>query len=102
MLLELKGVSMKNNNFPSPEEIKKILKELEEVKGSRMLHGNASTVDKIKFELRKSFIIYKQDNKLNQKELADILEIDPPQMSKILRYHIEDNGIDRHLSTRAE
>jgi len=95
MHLELKGYQMKKNKFPKDEEIKKVLKELENAPGSKMLPENASTIEKIKFELCKSFIIYKQENNLNQKELADILEIDPALMSKILHYNIEEFTIDR-------
>lgn len=81
--------------WPKKEKLNEVMKVLEGADASRMLPKDASTVDKIKFELCKSFIIYKQENDLNQRELAQKLEIDPALMSKILHYHIDEFTIDR-------
>jgi predicted XRE-type DNA-binding protein len=81
--------------WPKKEKLNEVMKNLEGADASRMLPRDASTVDKIKFELCKSFIIYKQENDMNQRELAQKLEIDPALMSKILHYHIEEFTIDR-------
>lgn len=81
--------------FPSQKEIKKILAELEHVEGSRMLHPNATLVDRIKFEICASFIAYRREKDLTQKELALKLDLDPALMSKILRYRFDDFTIDR-------
>lgn len=81
--------------WPKKEKLNEVMKMLEGADASRMLSKDASTVDKIKFELCKSFIIYKQENDLNQRELAQKLEIDPALMSKILHYHIDEFTIDR-------
>ncbi len=86
---------MKNKKFPSSDEIKSILSDLEQMEGSQLLPEDASLVDKMKFELCKSFIIYKREHELSQKDLADLLEIDQAVMSKILHYRIEDFTIDR-------
>lgn len=86
---------MKNRKFPSSDEIKDVLNEIEKVDGSKFLSENAPIVDKLKFELCKSFIIYKQENGLSQRELAEKLEIDPALMSKILHYRFDDFTIDR-------
>lgn len=95
MHLESVEAKMKDRKFPSSKDIKEVLAELETAEGSKLLPKNASAVDKLKFELCKSFIIYKQDRKLSQKELADKLEIDPALMSKILHYRFEEFTIDR-------
>jgi predicted XRE-type DNA-binding protein len=81
--------------WPKKEKLNEVMKNLEVADASRMLPKDASTVDKIKFELCKSFVIYKQENDLNQRELAQKLEIDPALMSKVLHYHIEEFTIDR-------
>jgi len=81
--------------FPSRKEIQEVLKELENVEGSRMLEENASVVDKMKFELCAQFIIYRREHGMGQKELADKLGIDQALMSKILRYRFDDFTLDR-------
>ena len=81
--------------FPSQKEIKRVLAELEHVEGTRMLHPNASLVDKFKFDICACFIVYKRENDISQKELAEKLNLDPALMSKILRYRFDDFTIDR-------
>ena len=95
MHLELKEIQMKSRKFPSSDEIKQVLNELEKVEGTKLLSKNASNVDKIKFELCKNFIIYKQEKKLSQVELAEKINIDQALMSKILHYRFEEFTIDR-------
>lgn len=86
---------MKKKPFPTDKEIKRVLKKIESKDGSKMLEPGASTVDRLKFDLCESFIIYKQEHKLTQKDLADKLDLDPALMSKILHYRFEDFTIDR-------
>jgi predicted XRE-type DNA-binding protein len=81
--------------FPSRKEIKRVLKELEHIEGSRMLHPDDSLVDRIKFDICARFIIYRRENEITQKELAKILDLDPALMSKILHYRFDDFTIDR-------
>jgi predicted XRE-type DNA-binding protein len=81
--------------FPSRKEIKRVLAELEHVEGTRMLHPDATLVDRIKFEICASFIVYRREQDISQKELAEKLNLDPALMSKILHYRFDDFTIDR-------
>jgi predicted XRE-type DNA-binding protein len=80
--------------FPSRKEIKRVLAELEHVEGSRMLHPDANLVEKIKFEMCASFIVYRREQDITQKELAEKLKLEPALMSKILHYRFDDFTID--------
>lgn len=80
--------------FPSREQIEKALKILEKVDGSRLLPKNATPTDKLKFELCSRFVVYRRENEISQKNLAEKLGIDPAQVSKILHYHIDGFSVD--------
>ena len=84
--------------FPTDKEIKRVLALLENESGSRLLPKNASKGDVLKYELCKKFVIYKNQNKMMQKDLAEELDIDSALVSKILNYHIEEFTVDRLLS----
>jgi len=89
------GSKEKKSNFPSKEEIKKVLKVLDKKLGSRMLPPDADEVDRIKFELCRHFIIYIREENLSQKDLAARLGINPSLINKILHYHFDEFTIDR-------
>jgi predicted XRE-type DNA-binding protein len=81
--------------WPKREDVEEVLKNIEHGDWTRLLPKDAPTVDRIKFDLCKSFIIYMRENNLKQKDLAQMLDIDPALMSKILHYHIDEFTIDR-------
>ncbi len=61
--------------------------------------GMAETVaDRIKYDVCAEFIVYKRENNLNQRELAQKLEISEALVSKILRYQFAEFTIDRRRS----
>jgi predicted XRE-type DNA-binding protein len=84
--------------FPSKQQIEKAMKILENAPGSRLLPKNASPGDVLKYDLCKRFIVYRREEELSQKDLAESLGIDPAQMSKILHYHIDEFSVDFLLS----
>jgi len=81
--------------FPSKEELELVRKELGQGPASRPLPKDASPVDRAKFRLCEKFVIFKNSQKISQKELAQRIEIDESLMSKILRYHFEEFTTDR-------
>jgi predicted XRE-type DNA-binding protein len=83
--------------WPKHEDIEKVLKNLNENPDlySRAVPDNAPLTDRIKRDICAEFIIYKRDKNLNQRELAQKLEIGEALISKILRYHFEEFTIDR-------
>jgi predicted XRE-type DNA-binding protein len=84
-------------SFPPEEELARVRKKLSRGEASVTLPAKASDVDKMKFEICKAFIKYKQKFNLNQRELADKLSVDEAIISKILHYKIESFTIDRLL-----
>lgn len=80
--------------FPTEKQIKRALEVLEKAPASKPLPKNASKTDMLKYELCSNFVVYRREKKLSQKDLAERLEIDPAQMSKILHYHIEEFSLD--------
>lgn len=81
--------------FPSKNELAKALEELKNVEGSLSLSKNASPLEKFRFEICQKFLSYKFLKKINQKELAKILNVDEAKVSKILRYRVEEFSTDR-------
>ena len=81
--------------WPSKKDIKEVLEYLEGVEGSRFLGDSATTVEKIKHDLCREFVIYLREKSLTQKALAGKLNLDPALMSKILRYRFDEFTIDR-------
>lgn len=84
--------------FPSKTEIKKALKKLEQIEGTLALPQDASPLEKFRYDICHRFIRYKSKNKLTQKELAVLLEIDEAKVSKILHHRIKEFSTDRLIS----
>jgi hypothetical protein len=91
---------MKNSNkqeikkfsFPPEEEIKKVLKKVEESNYRRVnigLHPNATPAEKAKYKLCKTIARYVRENKLSEQELGKKLEINQAKTEYILFCHID-------------
>lgn len=65
------------------------------VEGSRVIGPDSPLVDRIKQNLCSKIVEYKIRNKLTQKQLAKLLDVDEPEMSRILHYKIQRYTIDR-------
>ena len=74
--------------FPSEKELKKIRKVLNKATGSTILPKDASATERLKYDICKKFVIYKQEHNLNNRELSKIIEIDETLVSRILKYQI--------------
>lgn len=83
--------------WPSEKELAEIRERLssDEVEGSTVLGPNAHLADRIKQNLCSKIIEYRTKNRISQKELAEKLGVDEPEMSRILHYKIERYSIDR-------
>ncbi len=83
--------------YPDEDKLKKIAERLssDEVMGSTVLSNDASDVDKIKFNLCALIVKYKMSKALSQKELAEKLQLDEPETSRVLHYKIERYSIER-------
>jgi predicted XRE-type DNA-binding protein len=85
------------SNWPDEKTLSEIREQLssEKVMGSTVLDTDASLTDQIKHDLCKKIVQFHLKHKLSQKELADKLNVDEPEMSRILHYKISRYSIDR-------
>ncbi len=81
--------------FPNAKETKRISKKLKNAMASHPLSPKASAVERAKHKLCSCFIVFKNENKLTQKEFADLLQIDEALISKILHYQVQSFTTDR-------
>ncbi|MCB0367724.1 MAG: XRE family transcriptional regulator [Bdellovibrionaceae bacterium] len=86
---------MSNTRFPSDTELKEMREKLSKGPASKPLPKDATPVDKIKFQICKEFVIYKNAHTITQKALAEKIGTDEALISKILHYQIEEFTIDR-------
>lgn len=84
--------------WPKPKEIEAVMRGHDSGDDWSFGPGMAETAaDKIKYNVCAEFIVYKRENNLNQRELAQKLEISEALVSKILRYQFAEFTIDRLL-----
>ena len=84
--------------FPSNQELERVRKKLNNSMASRPLPKNASKLDKVKFKLCEQFVIYKNENRITQRELARKLDINESLVSKIVHYRYEEFTVDRLIN----
>jgi predicted XRE-type DNA-binding protein len=95
MRSESTGDKMSKSRFPSEAEIREMRDLLSKGPASRPLPKNASQIDKVKYQICKEFVVYKNSRKITQKALAEKIDIDESLISKILHYNIDEFTIDR-------
>jgi predicted XRE-type DNA-binding protein len=76
-------------------EIRKTARRLGRVKSSGMLSPNASSLDKMKYDLCKRLLVYMRENDLTQRQLAKELGVVESRVSEVLHYRIEKITLDR-------
>ncbi len=83
--------------WPAKKSIEEVLEKLELSPElySRAVPKNAPLPDLVKRDMCAEFIVYKREKGLNQRELAQKLEIGEALVSKILRYQFDEFTIDR-------
>jgi predicted XRE-type DNA-binding protein len=81
--------------FPSQKELAKMRKKLEKAEGSIVLSPKASTLDKLRYEICRQFVIYQRDHDLTCKDLAKLIGVDESLMSKVLRYRHDRFSTDK-------
>ena len=62
------------------------------------LPENLSALDRLKFNLCSQFVAYLIDHQLSQKQLAELLQVDPSRINEIVKYRIHLYTIDRLLA----
>lgn len=81
--------------FPSEEELERARKKLSKVEGTLMLSENPTPLERLRWEICQRFVIYKMENNITQKELAERVGVDEAKISKILRHRIDEFTTDR-------
>ena len=69
-------------------------KKLKDVEGAKSLPRNATAIDRLKYDLCREIISYLVMNRMNQKDLANELSIDPSVVSRIVNYNLEYFTVD--------
>ncbi len=90
----------KEFDFPDEKTLKNFRDKLSDPKyeaGNIALPEDANEIDRAKYQICQMILKYQRENKLLQKNLADILGIDESRMSDILRGKIEGFTLDRMI-----
>jgi len=79
------------SKLPAEKTLKAIRERLssEKVEGSTVLGPKAPLADRVKQDLCSKIVQYLVENKITQKTLAKKLNVDEPEMSRILHYKLE-------------
>ncbi len=97
----MRGKEPRKFSFPPEEEIKKLLKRVEQPNYRRVnigLHPNATPAEKAKYKLCKDILRYKQENKLTTEDMAQKLELNIPKTEYILFSHIDKFHLDELIN----
>jgi predicted XRE-type DNA-binding protein len=81
--------------WPSEKEWARLDKLLEKPPGSRLLPPNATAVERAKYNLCREFVIYLQEKKMTQRDLAKKLKTTEARISEIVHYHLDKVTTDR-------
>lgn len=81
--------------YPDKKQIAEILNTISEDDFVEILPQDASSVDKVKYQLCKKFVTYLQDQNISQAELARKLNVDRSRVNWIVKYKLEHFTIDR-------
>ncbi len=84
--------------FPKESEIRRARNKLARVEGTLGLKENPTPLEKFRWDLCQKFIKYKKAHGHNQKQLAELLEVDEAKVSKILHHRIDEFSTDRLIS----
>ncbi len=81
--------------YPDKNQIAEILNSISEDDFVEILPPDASSVDKVKYQLCKKFVTYLQDQNISQAEMARRLNVDRSRVNWIVKYKLEHFTIDR-------
>ena len=96
-----KKLQEKKFSFPPENELKKLLKRVEQPNYRRVnigLHPDATPAEKAKYKLCKDILRYKQENKFTTEDMAQKLELNIPKTEYILFSHIDKFHLDELIN----
>lgn len=81
--------------YPNNSQIEQILDAVSDEDFVDILPEDASSVDKVKYQLCKKFVSYLEKEEITQAELSRRLDVDRSRVNWIVKYRIEHFTIDR-------
>ena len=91
-----------NKNNQKEKPFKEVLAEIESPQdwgnGSWSLPENPTPLEKAKYELCRQIVVYKQDNNLSTKKIAEKINLTNSETQDILLYHIDYFTLDRLIT----
>lgn len=86
--------------YPSKERISKVLEKIEKrkIKPTRLISKNATPVEKVKFNICQLIIKYKRNHDYLNKDVAEIINVTPAVISRIVHCQIDKFSIESLLN----
>lgn len=90
-------MAKKDYSWPSRKELDAVMKELDrEDAGSLHFNPeNATPLDHFRYQICQQILIFMRVHKVSQRELANILQMDESEISRILRHRIDKVSTDK-------
>jgi predicted XRE-type DNA-binding protein len=85
-------------NWPSEKELKRMDRILTKAKANRGLKPGASLLDRFKYKICEQFVIYLNDGKITQRQLAKKLGVSESRICEIVHYHFDKVTLDRLIT----
>ena len=85
--------------YPNQERIFKVLDKIKagKIKATELIDESASPIDKMKFNICQAILIFKREHDFSNLELAEILDVGPAVVSRILHCQITKFKVDSLL-----
>ena len=97
-----KKISVERNEFVEKEQFEKYLQKIEdpnyESETNFALPENATPLEKSKYDICQSILIYKQDNRLTTKQVAQQIQLSIPETKEIFLAHLDKFTLDRLMT----
>jgi predicted XRE-type DNA-binding protein len=92
-----------NKNNSEKQNFKKYLQEIEkpDYDGSnisRSLPTNASSIDKVKYQICEKILAYQQDNNLTIEKIASKIQLTTAETKEIFHYHLDRFTLERLIT----
>lgn len=84
--------------MPSKSEIHRVLKKLEKAEGFLAPPEHPTPLQKFRFDIQQKFVSYVLNNKITQREMAKLLDVDEGKVSKLLRNRLNEFSTDRLIT----
>ena len=84
--------------FQSEKELARIRKKLRNAEGTLTQPANPTPLQKFRHDIQQRFVLYKMENEISQREMAEMLGVDEGKVSKLLRNRLDEFSTDRLIT----